>query len=204
MNQENWLEQALLSWGKTDVRGASQAVGGPAWNSLLAHLLDTAAVAGCLWDRYLPPTVISRLADAFGRGQPLLARRMMMFLAALHDLGKASDCFLRMFGAGRHASPQMRAERELWEEAARAGGLPLATDLQAAPWARHEHITAAHLPRLLGCDCRDCGGQGDVHEGLHAVAHLLGGHHGNIPQKDTVDRAAGAASLATWEPIYRA
>ena len=204
MNSENWLYKAILSWGKTDVRGASQAVGGPAWNSLLAHLLDTAAAAGALWDRYLPPSITSRLTDAFGNGQTHLGRRMVMFLAALHDMGKASDCFQRQFGTGRPASPQTHAEREIWEKAARAGGLPLADDLDAAPWARHEHITAAHLPRLLGCACQDCGGQGNVHQGLHTVAHLLGGHHGNIPQKDTVDRAAGAAPLNRWEPIYRA
>ena len=203
MNSENWLYKAILSWGKTD-GGASQAVGGQAWNSLLAHLLDTAAAAGALWDRYLPPSITSRLTDAFGNGQTHLGRRMVMFLAALHDMGKASDCFQRQFGTGRPASPQTHAEREIWEKAARAGGLPLADDLDAAPWARHEHITAAHLPRLLGCACQDCGGQGNVHQGLHTVAHLLGGHHGNIPQKDTVDRAAGAAPLNRWEPIYRA
>ncbi|MET8679994.1 CRISPR-associated helicase Cas3' [Streptomyces sp. NPDC004647] len=203
MKQENVLITALMAWGKTDTKGNSRARGGPSWNPLLAHLLDVAAVTGALWNRYLPPTVQDRLAAAFGGGDHGTARRMVMFLAAVHDLGKASDCFLRQFGTGRFATPYLRKERSVWETHARATGLPLGTNLEAAWWARHEHITAAHLPRLLGCTCEDCGGTGPVHNGLHTTAHLLGGHHGHIPQKDTVDRAAGAASHHTWEPTHR-
>lgn len=192
----------LMCWAKTDLDGRSRAAGRSSWNSLGAHGLDAAAVALELWDRYLAPTIRDRLAEAFGAGDQNRARLVIAFLIALHDMGKASDRFLHQFGTRRGERDELRTERRRWEEAARAAGLPLADDSASARWVRHEHITAAHLPRLLGCDCRDCDGVGDRHHGLHTVAVLLGGHHGHIPPKDTVDVAYGLAGPANWGEVH--
>ncbi|MFI8460820.1 CRISPR-associated helicase Cas3' [Kitasatospora sp. NPDC085464] len=191
-------------WGKTDRRRRSRGTGGPAWNPLTAHVLDTAACAGQLWDRYLTPGVRLRLAEAFGAGEEETARRTVMLLAGLHDLGKASGCFLRSFGTGRYDDPLLRGrEADAWRARAAAARLPYDAHPDGQVDARHEHITAAHLPRILGCGCERCGGGGEEFPGLHAVALLLGGHHGHIPDADTVERAAGAAPTQAWEPVHR-
>ncbi|MFE7129142.1 CRISPR-associated endonuclease Cas3'' [Streptomyces sp. NPDC057617] len=189
----------LLVWGKTDGNGVSRARGGPAWNPLFAHMLDAAACAGVLWDRYLASSVRDRLAEAFGGGDAATARRVVMFLAALHDLGKASTCFLRQFAEDSKGEAMRRAAAQ-WEEQARDAGVPLAPAGRIVPRARHEHITAAFLPGLLGCPCHGCTGrsEGARHEGLHVVALLLGGHHGDVPNPDQVEAARGAASEADW------
>lgn len=192
----------LFIWAKTDQTGTSRRLGGPAWNPLLAHVLDVAAATGQLWDRYLPSTIRERLTAAFGAGDAATARKTVMLLAGLHDLGKGSNCFLRQFGANPWDSPYLREARKAWEEQARAAGLPLADRLDNEPTVRHEHITAVHLPRVLGCTCHACGGHNPQNKGLHTAATLLGGHHGHIPGPDTVDRAAMAADTTTWLPIY--
>ncbi|MET8702923.1 CRISPR-associated helicase Cas3' [Kitasatospora sp. NPDC004723] len=192
-------------WAKTDQRARSRRTGGPAWNPLTAHALDTAACVGQLWDRYLTPALHARFAEAFGAGNAALARRVVMLLAALHDLGKGSGCFLRKFGRGRYDDANLLRGKALrdWKELARAVDLPRDPDDNAQVDARHEHITAAHLPRLLGCAGEDCAGVGPCTAGLHAVALLLGGHHGHIPGAESVDRAFGAAPFERWNHVYR-
>ena len=191
-------------WGKTDRYGVSRERSGPAWNPLFAHVLDTAACAGSLWDRYLSPNVRSRLADAFGDGDEHTARLVVMLLAGLHDLGKGSTCFLNRFGTGTKDSRYIKEGRTQWETQARAAGLPLHQHPGRVPDARHEHITAVHLPLILGCaGCLDPAGDTPCHQGLHDTATLLGGHHGHIPNPATLDRTLAAAPLGAWEPLYR-
>ncbi|MEV1048701.1 CRISPR-associated helicase Cas3' [Streptomyces sp. NPDC049916] len=201
-SQNKYDKKHLLIWAKTDQSGTSRNSGGPAWNPLLAHVLDVAAITGQIWDRYLPPTLRARLTEAFGASDPTTARKTTMLLAGLHDLGKGSNCFLRQFGTNPWDSPYLREARTVWEEQARDAGLPLSERLEDEPSVRHEHITAAHLPRLLGCTCHTCGGQGPLHRGLHTATALLGGHHGHIPGPDTIDRAAIAADTTAWLPTY--
>ena len=75
----------LNLWGKQD--------GLPERYPLLCHLLDTAASAGVLWDRWLRPGLRDQLTVALAPGDPTLARRRMMAVAALHDIGKANPVF---------------------------------------------------------------------------------------------------------------
>ncbi len=187
----------FLIWAKTD---QSKRTTGPDWNPLLAHALDTAAVMEVLWE-IVPPGLRDRLSEGFGKGCEAAALKTLTFLAGLHDLGKGSPCFLREF-ANRYSSPRIKQAGITWLQQARDMELPLPEDLRTAPYARHEHVTAAHLPRLLGCTCHSCGGTGPRHPGLHTAAALLGGHHGHIPDQDTIDRAATAADITRWQPTY--
>ncbi|MGV9680366.1 CRISPR-associated helicase Cas3' [Nocardia sp. NPDC003482] len=191
-----------MPWAKTDRNGISRARGGPAWNPLPVHMFDVAAVVLELWDRYLPAPVRVRLAQAFGGGDELRARSIVAFLVALHDLGKASDCFLHQFGTTRGKTNGLAEERKKWEAQARSSGLPLADRPDRARKARHEHITAAHLARLLDCECAECDGSGEEYKDLHTVAFLLAGHHGHIPRKRAVNLAYAAAPAARWTSTY--
>ena len=198
------LPACYFIWGKTDRYGVSRERSGPAWNPLFAHVLDTAACVGALWDRYLTPNVRTRLTHAFGDGDEHTARLVVMLLAGLHDLGKGSTCFLHRFGTGLKDSYYVKEARTQWEAQARAAGLPLPQSPGNVPDARHEHITAIHLPLVLGCGgCLDPTGDTPCHQGLHDTATLLGGHHGHIPNPATLDRTLAAAPLGAWEPLYR-
>jgi CRISPR-associated endonuclease/helicase Cas3 len=193
-----------MAWAKTDRSNVSRARGEGGWNPLFAHMLDVAACAAELWDVHLSRPVRDRLAEAFGRGDHGTARQVVAFFAALHDLGKMSDCFLRMFPAVK--SGDLRRIGEQWEQAARAAGLPLATRLHLAPDARHEFVTATVLPGLLGCSCPICTafeGKGQRQDGLHEVAACLGAHHGHIPGEDTIGKARAAAKVKRWTPVRR-
>ncbi|TAM71058.1 MAG: CRISPR-associated helicase Cas3' [Microbacteriaceae bacterium] len=59
---------------------------------LVVHLGDSAAVAGMLWDDWLPPSVKSLIAGTFD-GDLHQARTLVTWMAASHDLGKASPAF---------------------------------------------------------------------------------------------------------------
>lgn len=201
MEPEGITRASVMVWGKTDLSRNSERRNGPAWNPLLAHLLDTAACAGELWDHYLATPVRDRLAEALGSGDTAVARQNAMFYAALHDLGKASSGFqLRFFDTDKG---RLRRAAKTWLAQARANGLRLPTDVRAARRLDHEVVTAFCLPRLLGCACEDCGGTGAQHLGLHRVALLLGGHHGHIPGPELLGRAPTAAPPEDWDDIHR-
>ncbi|MFH9354039.1 CRISPR-associated helicase Cas3' [Kitasatospora sp. NPDC017646] len=200
-NSQKITVSRVAVWGKTDQLNLRGDTCGTPWNPLLAHLLDVAACAGELWDRYLARPVRDRLVEALGAGDADTARRNAMFYAALHDLGKASACFQLQFA--RTPRRHLREAGAKWLRLAHQVGLPLPADHRAASWIRHEHITAFQLPRLLGCTCRDCGGTGERHDGLHRMALLLGGHHGHIPSADTVQRAKRAVRDGAWDDLHR-
>ncbi|MFB7296470.1 type I-E CRISPR-associated protein Cse1/CasA [Streptomyces rubiginosohelvolus] len=73
------------AWGKHD-RQTEQ------WLPLWRHMADSAAVAGLLWDAWVPDNVKALLADAFPRGTSD-ARQAAFFLAGVHDIGKATPAF---------------------------------------------------------------------------------------------------------------
>lgn len=72
-------------WGKSDVEGAGYP--------LIAHLVDTKAIAGVLFDEFLSPMQRRFLCRAFG--SEAAARWFVKQAAGLHDLGKAVPHFQR-------------------------------------------------------------------------------------------------------------
>lgn len=61
------------------------------WLPLHRHLLDTAGVAERLWDGWLAPHIRSLIASAVGDEHA--ARALAIWLASVHDVGKASPAF---------------------------------------------------------------------------------------------------------------
>ncbi|UQW99099.1 CRISPR-associated helicase Cas3' [Streptomyces sp. RerS4] len=193
----------LWLWAKTDRNGLSRHRGGPAWNSLLAHCLDTAAVCGELFDHYLALPARTRLTEAFGGGSTAKARQTLMLLVALHDMpGKATPANQLRFPKIRDRS--LAAAGQDWRVAATANGLPLDGTHRPAP--PHAHVTARYLPALLGCLCAHCTGDQHTpdarHTALHTVAALLGGHHGHIPDSGSI-RAGETRLTPQWSGAHR-
>ncbi|MDR2670119.1 MAG: CRISPR-associated helicase Cas3' [Oscillospiraceae bacterium] len=66
--------------------------GGMLWLPLPTHLSDTAETAKLLWDRHIADGVKKRIA-ASCRCSESAARALFVFVAAVHDLGKATPAF---------------------------------------------------------------------------------------------------------------
>ncbi|MFD7896309.1 CRISPR-associated helicase Cas3' [Streptomyces sp. NPDC059743] len=126
-----------MLWGKSEEKA------GGTMNLLLSHLLDTAAVAECMWDGFLAPStrgMLDEIAGGAGKG-----RRLFAWLCGVHDCGKATPAFQRMWPKGAAA---VRAAGLGWHEATvsrhrwrhdRAGGYLLRSLLPEAGWCE-EHV----------------------------------------------------------------
>ncbi|WP_406690391.1 CRISPR-associated helicase Cas3' [Saccharopolyspora sp. ID03-671] len=85
------------------------------WLPLWRHMDDAASMAGLLFDRWLAPSVVRRLAAEFG-GSVEEARTAVVFLAGAHDIGKATPAFAiqhdtlaqRMRDRGLYSPPSKR------------------------------------------------------------------------------------------------
>ncbi|MEU3862741.1 CRISPR-associated helicase Cas3' [Streptomyces sp. NPDC028722] len=75
----------LSVWAKHDREGDG-------WLPLWRHMEDCAAVAGRLWDEWLPLSVRRLIAGGLPGGQAD-ARRLVVWLAGVHDIGKATPAF---------------------------------------------------------------------------------------------------------------
>ncbi|MER7128239.1 CRISPR-associated helicase Cas3' [Streptosporangium saharense] len=62
------------------------------WLPLWRHMADSGAVAGLLWDHWLPAQVRRLIAEALPEGEAD-ARKLAVWLATTHDIGKATPAF---------------------------------------------------------------------------------------------------------------
>ncbi|MEV7027045.1 CRISPR-associated helicase Cas3' [Kitasatospora sp. NPDC093558] len=139
-------------WGKSAGRAGGTV------NLLLSHMLDTAAVAEIVWDRYLPPVTRLRLdALAGGRGK---GRRLFAWLCGIHDCGKATPMFQHLDAAGEAA---LRRAGLTWDKYA----------VKGVTW-RHDKAGARVLRALLD----EAGWSSDQRDW---VWPLIAGHHGSFP-----------------------
>ncbi|MEY7974236.1 CRISPR-associated helicase Cas3' [Saccharomonospora xinjiangensis] len=158
-----WLE-AL--WGKSPSRGGGRR------HLLLAHMLDTAAVAECMWDRFLAP-VTRRLLDSFAGG-PGRGRSFFAWLCGIHDFGKAVPAFQCV---------DEDCARLVWDAGLRWDRHRLAR----LPW-RHDKAGAVLLLRYL-----PQAGWSEEHVGW--VWPLIAGHHGAFPGLDALHQRASSARV---------
>lgn len=82
--QGRWSDNVMAIWGKT---GDDDS-----WLPLWRHLEDSAAVAGLVWDRWLPESVKAHIDGCLAGGSHD-GRRLLMWLASIHDIGKATPAF---------------------------------------------------------------------------------------------------------------
>ncbi|KAF0248164.1 MAG: CRISPR-associated helicase Cas3, partial [bacterium] len=130
------------------------------FHPLICHMLDVAAVTREIWRNVLPMVARERIANALGLSIEQ-AEVWVMFLAALHDLGKASPAF-QLRDAAEHLL-------ELYKD---MGERPTGIKPSDIP---HGRVTVGELPN-------------DLMEKLALKANLaqqlstiIGGHHGSFP-----------------------
>jgi CRISPR-associated endonuclease Cas3-HD len=84
------LEGQLTAAARTVWAKHDRATDG--WLPLWRHLADSAAVAGLLWDHWIPRNVRQMVSEVLPDGADD-ARRLAVWLAATHDIGKATPAF---------------------------------------------------------------------------------------------------------------
>ncbi|MBQ1028916.1 CRISPR-associated helicase Cas3' [Micromonospora sp. C97] len=153
-------DAARSVWGKTDRTGTSPV----GWLPLWRHLADTADVAGRLWDHWLSPAVRRRIADELPGGDAD-ARTLAVWIAGVHDIGKATPAFA--------CQAYALAERM------RDHGLRYDRDLIRADRKYAPHATAGHLILADWLQQQDW-------DDPHPYAVIVGGHHGTPPTDESL------------------
>ncbi len=156
----------------------------PEGHPLMAHMLDTAAVARALLLRE-PRTTRRHYADDFGLDEDR-ALRLAAFFAGLHDLGKATAIFQVQWPDG---AARLRQQGLDWMDR----WLPRRGDKN---WAAHGVLTEVLTPPLLV-------GLGVPDEVASQVAVALGAHHGFVSSPGEVDLARDALDLEdeAWQRL---
>ncbi|MFJ1975298.1 CRISPR-associated helicase Cas3' [Streptomyces sp. NPDC087903] len=138
------------------------------WLPLWRHMEDSAAVAGLLWDGWLPGAVRSLIAEALPGGEAD-GRRLAVWLAGVHDIGKATPAFAcqveHLAGSMRDAGLEMRSCKAMGPDR-RLAPHGLAGQVLLGEWLQERHGWAA----------RQCG--------QFTVA--VGGHHGVPPENGQI------------------
>ena len=167
-------------WAKWGEAGAAY--------SLAEHLVDTAAFAAALWDRWVPAGLAARLDTMCGGD----GRAVYVAAAALHDLGKATPVF-----QGQLLSPRRAVFAGHLDELSSQGltneprfpQRPLdPASRESLLLRRHEIASAVMLSRQYD----DAGSDG--------VAAVVAGHHGrwNIPDPYDFDAPRYPCSWYRW------
>ncbi len=172
----------LVLWGKYDRDSDG-------WLPLWQHMDDSAAVAGLLWDEWVPAQVRRLIAEVLPGGE-VDGRRLVRWLAAVHDIGKATPAFACQVEAladrMRDVGLSMRSLREM------------GADRRMAP-----HALASQV--LLGEWLEEACGWAP--EQCDQFSVVVGGHHGVPPEHGQISaldnrghllRSAGAS-----RPLWR-
>lgn len=140
--------------------------GGGQWLPLYIHMADAARTAELLWHNWVP----TGTKNIIGRFTPYVLQ-LLMFLAAVHDLGKATPAFQLAKPYGTEAL--VRAKERVLLEGLGCKNLLYPT---AIPHARASYVIAKRegLPRDL--------------------AVIIGGHHGAPPTHAEIKNAEGYKS----------
>ncbi|MEV0641661.1 CRISPR-associated helicase Cas3' [Streptomyces sp. NPDC050619] len=147
------------AWGKA--RGLDPAL--PPY-PLVRHLLDAAAMALFLWDRYLSESQRHCIAAGLGvEGDPARARAVTALCAGLHDVGKLSGFQLCDVRARERLSDALRGDR------GRIG----------VEWMPHG-VAGMHAAPVVLAALGFREDDGSAKGVVRRVAEIIGGHHGRF------------------------
>jgi CRISPR-associated endonuclease/helicase Cas3 len=176
------LDCIALLWAKVGRAKPEEMVH---YHPLVCHMVDTAMVVQCLWSDVMSIRFRSQMASLLGGFDQ--ARAILSFLAACHDLGKASPEFVGQWPAARVALSEASYP------------FPSEAVIQHPGIVPHSIITAIVLPQQFQRD-----GVPEVFSELIGVA--LGGHHGLFPSSEKVERTPiafhrDAERAAVWQQL---
>ena len=162
-------DQARAIWGKTNRVDDSE------WLPLYVHMVDSAAMATRIWSTWVPQGTKDVIARDLA-GDEGLAKKLAVFLAGVHDIGKATPVF--------QAKPiAFGSEAESFAWKAEKAGLPMIAGLRDYNHPTHpiagETILEGYLARVHGWDRKTA----------RQYACVVGGHHGTPPDKSKLDDA---------------
>ncbi|BDR52363.1 CRISPR-associated helicase/endonuclease Cas3 [Bombiscardovia nodaiensis] len=165
--------QAASIWGKSDY-GKNQE-----WLPLVLHMSDSLEVAGKLWDCWLPQgtrDIVSRGVC----GDQQLAKKLYLFLAGVHDIGKATPNFQVQtwgFPSGDDSGLAWKPEQ---------AGLRIRAELRGQSHLSHPIAGQVILNSYLGQTFQWESALAD------SYSCVVGGHHGKPPVASKVKEAAEA------------
>ncbi|WP_329239432.1 MULTISPECIES: HD domain-containing protein [unclassified Streptomyces] len=180
----------------------------PVWNPLVFEMVTAGAVMLEMWERVLSPAQRTEVAEGFGAVDERSARLAAGFLAGVSRVGHACPSQMVSFDTRQRASPDRERACAVWREQAMKAGLPLPLPGARLRHAAAEHVTAAVLPRLTGCDCpglvdgERC--RAHAHQGLYTAAYALNRQGADVLHADTVAKAYRATGGAPWDVIRMA
>lgn len=167
-------------WAKSHV---DELGGLDGWLPLYQHLDDAASVAAHLWDEWAPRSIKRTLARSFGT--EAAARSTVVWLAGVHDVGKASPAFAVQVPT--LAGPMHRAGLEIRPQ--------IAGDKQRQ-LIRHEVVSHLAIRTWL----RDTHGLTALQ--ANALASIAAAHHGNPPSASHIHAAEDLPDFigtGSWE-----
>ena len=159
-------EAACALWAK---KPKTSVCGENLWLPLHWHMSDAAGTAGHLWDQWLPGGTKKEIAAGVlspARGGENFARQVFIFLAAAHDLGKASPVFQSK------ESPMTAQLDEILHKNIRDAGFLLKSNREYNKQLYHSLIS--HL--IL-----------DHHGFDKSIAVTVGAHHGKPPSLEQLN-----------------
>lgn len=163
----NFTEQILYSLMAKTGKNSSE------WLPLLQHLQDTADIMSCLCDEFLSPS----FAKACGLEENEF-KKLAIFLAAVHDIGKAIVVFQYKIG---DKLPERKSALE-------ASGINFDVSHDKGKAKQTPHAFAGEeILNLLGCP--EC------------VSTVVGSHHG-VPAESVQDLSWPQEDIAFYENYY--
>ena len=167
------------AWGKTNMRRGMGTL--THWLPLEQHLEDAAGVAGWLWDHWLAGSTRALLTESAGGAEQ--AKALAVFLAGIHDVGKATPAFVI-------------AVREL-AQVMKDHGWPIDANIVPEDRSLLPHALAGHI--ILA---RYLGKQGWKSTEADALAGVVGGHHGVPPSALELEHARDRTRLMGQDPLW--
>lgn len=157
-----WSRQAIALWAKT-----SKEFPEAEYMTLPEHLMDSAYVAGGLWDTWVSPNLKNGLASDLGFS-PAETRDFIRWLAGTHDVGKATKAFQSQL-------EKRGPEFGNYAQRVRDAGLPLGRAYTKDDWYPHSAASQVIITRYLENAFGDTRAKRAV---IRGIAEVSGAHHG--------------------------
>lgn len=169
-------QQSLSIWGKSDRADNAE------WLPLYVHMSDSKESAERLWDMWVPEGIKSCIARSFNSDIGL-AKRAALFLAAVHDVGKATPVFQIKSWGGTSLGDEGHS---LWWKPESAG-LRMQPGVERSRKPAHPIAGQKILEDYME-------GVGLCESLTQSFSTVVGGHHGALPKRIEVDSVESLAA----------